>query len=223
MSEALRLAREYGVGVRFVDLGDWGESELRAEYDPAVPEIRINRRIVEALLGVERERFVALAIGHELYHHLEHLREIPTLAIRGERESAADEYAVALLDSSTGEPQKAIRGEVYWKYSKIREALKNRAAARRVILGFDIVEFVNGASHLWGASSYSLDGELRARSWNECVARGLELSLHDVDRTRQLTGLEPPFDDLWFTIVDISSREARNGNYRRLSNFAETS
>lgn len=97
MSEALRLAREYNVEVRFVDLGDWADSELRAEYDPAVPEIRINQRIAEALLGAERERFVALAIGHELYHHLEHLREIPTLAIRAEREAAADAYARKLL------------------------------------------------------------------------------------------------------------------------------
>lgn len=214
----MRSAREYGVAVRFVDLGDWGDVELRAEYDPAVPEIRINQRIADALAGAERERFVALAIGHELYHRLEHLGEIPTLAIRAERERAADEYAGALLDGAISESQKTVGREVYWKYSKVREVLKNTAAARRVILGFDIVEFVNGAGRTWGTSSYSLDGELRTRSWNECVARGLELSLQDVDRTRQLTALEPPYDDLWFTIVDIAPREAPNGNRRRSSN-----
>jgi hypothetical protein len=90
-------AREYNVSVRYVDLGDWGKDELRAEYDPTIPEIRINRRIVETLSGAERERFVALAVGHELYHHREHLGEIPMLATLAEREQAADDYAVALL------------------------------------------------------------------------------------------------------------------------------
>ncbi len=100
MSEALRLAREYNVAVRFDDLGDWDDGELRAEYDATIPEIRINQRIVEALPGAERDRFVALAIGHELYHHREHLGEIPTLPKRAEREAAADAYALKLLDES---------------------------------------------------------------------------------------------------------------------------
>ena len=99
MSEALRSAHEYNIAVRVVDLGDWGDAELRAEYDPTIPEIRVNRRIAESMLLAERERFVALAIGHELYHHREHLGEIPILATREERECAADAYALALIGS----------------------------------------------------------------------------------------------------------------------------
>ena len=98
MSEALRSSREYDIAIRFVDLGDWSEVELRAEYDAIIPEIRINRRIAESMPDSERERFVALAIGHELYHHREHLGEIPTLATRAEREAAANAYALKLLD-----------------------------------------------------------------------------------------------------------------------------
>jgi hypothetical protein len=108
LSEALRLARAYNIAVRFIDLGDWGDSELRSEYDSIGPEIRINRRITERMLGAERERFVALAIGHELYHHREYLGDIPTLATRAERERAADDYAVALLgDDSDSEALRA--------------------------------------------------------------------------------------------------------------------
>ena len=97
MSEALRSAREYDIAVRVVDLGDWGDAELRAEYDPTIPEIRVNRRIAESMPPAERERFVALAIGHELYHHREHLGKIPILPKRADREAAADAYAVALI------------------------------------------------------------------------------------------------------------------------------
>jgi hypothetical protein len=103
LSKALESARAYNIAVRFVDLGDWGDSELRSEYDPTVPEIRINRRIAESMAAAERERFVALAIGHELYHHREHLREFPTLATRAERERAADDHAVAFADIESGE------------------------------------------------------------------------------------------------------------------------
>jgi hypothetical protein len=98
LSEALRSARAYNIAIRFVDLGDWnGGGELRAEYDATIPEIRINRRITESMPDSERERFVALAIGHELYHHREHLGEIPTLSKHAEREASANAYALKLL------------------------------------------------------------------------------------------------------------------------------
>lgn len=101
MTRALELLERYGVGVRFADLGDWGEAELRAEYDPAVPEICINARMAEKLDAQELREFVALAVGHELYHHREAIGEIGVLAHKGEREAAADAYALALLKAST--------------------------------------------------------------------------------------------------------------------------
>jgi hypothetical protein len=110
------------------------------------------------------------------------------------------------------ESQRTANGEVYWKYSRIREALTDIAAARRVILGFDIVEFVNGAGRIWGSSDHSRDGDVRPGSWDDRVERGLQLSLRDVDHIRDLTGLEPPYDNLWFTVADIESGEGRDGN-----------
>ena len=93
MTNAERLAREYGVPVEFADLGEWGGgAELRSEYDPAGPVIRINTRAVAA----HGNAIVALAIGHELYHHREHLGEIPKLPSRAMREAAADAFARTL-------------------------------------------------------------------------------------------------------------------------------
>lgn len=93
MRPVLSACRAYGVSVRFADLGDWGRDELRAEYDAAGPEIRIHRCLAPDL--------VALAIGHELYHHREAIGEIPVLANRRAREAAADAYASRLVEGST--------------------------------------------------------------------------------------------------------------------------
>ena len=97
MNRALALAREYGVAVEFADLGDWGVDELRSEYDPAGPVIRINMRVAEQMTPEELGEFVVLCVGHELYHHREHLGEIPRLEERKERELAANEFARRLL------------------------------------------------------------------------------------------------------------------------------
>jgi hypothetical protein len=100
MTCALARARAYGVAVRFADLGDWGRVELRAEYDPAIPEIRLNIRVAAALPIVELGEFVALAVGHELYHHRERIGEIAIIGDRRARESAAADFARALLERS---------------------------------------------------------------------------------------------------------------------------
>jgi hypothetical protein len=97
VNAAFARAREYGVAVRFADLGAWGTSELRSEYDPRVPEIRINQRVAQRLAPQELGRFVTLAIAHELYHHREHIGEIAVIADRTERERAAGRFADALL------------------------------------------------------------------------------------------------------------------------------
>ena len=101
MTNALAQAHSYGVGVRFADLGDWGRDELRAEYDPAIPEIRLNIRAASALGACDLGEFVALAVGHELYHHRERIGEIAVLNDRAARESAADEFARDLLEHSS--------------------------------------------------------------------------------------------------------------------------
>jgi hypothetical protein len=100
VTTALALARSYGVAVRFAELGDWGGAELRSEYDPALPEIRLNLAVAARLSAAELGEFVALAVGHELYHHREAIREVPRLRDRAARESAADGFARALLERS---------------------------------------------------------------------------------------------------------------------------
>jgi H2-forming N5,N10-methylenetetrahydromethanopterin dehydrogenase-like enzyme len=90
---ALQCAREYGVAVTFNDLGDWGRDELRSEYDPHGPTIRINARVVDALPENQRGAFVATAIGHELYHHRERIGEVARETDRAARERNADAFA----------------------------------------------------------------------------------------------------------------------------------
>ncbi|MHB8145634.1 MAG: M78 family metallopeptidase domain-containing protein [Vulcanimicrobiaceae bacterium] len=96
----MKLAREYGVEVQFADLGDWGVDELRSEYDPHGPLIRINVRIAEQLAAPELGEFVTFSIGHELYHHREHIGEVPHLPERKLREIAANDFARTLLERS---------------------------------------------------------------------------------------------------------------------------
>ena len=97
MNAAIAMARAYGIGVRFADLGDWGLDELRSEYDPTGPEIRLNIRIAEQLAPEELGEFATLAIGHELYHHRERLGEIVVITDRVAREHSANNFARELL------------------------------------------------------------------------------------------------------------------------------
>lgn len=97
MNKAVSLARQYGISIAFADLGDWGLDELRSEYDPHKPEIRLNVRIAEQLTGEELGDFIVLAIGHELYHHLERIGEVVVIADRVAREHAANDFARRLL------------------------------------------------------------------------------------------------------------------------------
>jgi hypothetical protein len=101
MTNALAQVRSYGIAVRFAELGDWGRDELCSEYDPAIPEIRLNIRVASELGARELGEFVALAVGHELYHHRERIGEIAVLTDRGARESAADEFSRDLLERSS--------------------------------------------------------------------------------------------------------------------------
>jgi hypothetical protein len=91
-------ASSYGITIAIDDLGDWGSAELRSEYDPSGPAIRINERVVRALPWHQRERFIERAIGHELYHHREHVGDVALLSPREAREAAADAYARSLTE-----------------------------------------------------------------------------------------------------------------------------
>ena len=78
--------------VEIADLGEWGEAELRSEYDPEGAVIRINARVLERLPEGERAEFISRAISHEFYHHLEHTKKIPVITDRTARERAAESF-----------------------------------------------------------------------------------------------------------------------------------
>lgn len=99
-SPVFALADRYGVRIEYADLGEWGVDELRSEYDPQGPVIRVNVRVIEHLPVAEVGDFIAFSIGHELYHHREHCGEIPRLLDRAARETAANEFARTLLTGS---------------------------------------------------------------------------------------------------------------------------
>ncbi|MGD0966876.1 MAG: ImmA/IrrE family metallo-endopeptidase [Candidatus Aquilonibacter sp.] len=91
MKRALEMADAYGVAVEFADLGAWGAAELRSEYDPHGPVIRINQRLTM------REELIALCIFHELYHHREAIGDVRRQGSRRAREAAADAFARAQM------------------------------------------------------------------------------------------------------------------------------
>jgi len=97
MNAALEAARAYGVEVIFADLGDWGATELRSEYDPSVPQIRVNERVAQRYDGDARDEFVARCVFHELYHHREAIGDVRRQHGRRAREAAADAFARAML------------------------------------------------------------------------------------------------------------------------------
>ncbi|MDQ2680156.1 MAG: hypothetical protein M3Y21_03915 [Candidatus Eremiobacteraeota bacterium] len=97
MNAVFRLVREYGIHLEYSDLGEWGVDELRSEYDPAGPTIRINKHVIENLPMSEIGDFICFAIGHELYHHREYKGEIVRLADKRDREIAANEFARKLI------------------------------------------------------------------------------------------------------------------------------
>jgi hypothetical protein len=104
MHPVFELAKKYNVEIHYDDLGEWGVDELRSEYDPEGPAIRINKRVVENLPLAEIGDFVAFSIAHELYHHREHLGEVPQLRDRALRETAANDFARRLLGHSPSRP-----------------------------------------------------------------------------------------------------------------------
>lgn len=90
MLDVRAVAAAYGLRIERADLGDWGTTQLIAEYDPAGPTIRVDERV---------GRDVDRAIAHELYHHREAIGEVPRLKDRAARERAADAYADALVNA----------------------------------------------------------------------------------------------------------------------------
>lgn len=102
MSDPRTLAAAAGLAIEVTDLGDWRNTRLISEYDARARTIRINQRALDAY-GRERgvpsadgvQRFIDLAVAHELYHHGEAAGTIERAATREQREADADTWARA--------------------------------------------------------------------------------------------------------------------------------
>lgn len=89
----LALAQRYGIDVVFCDLGVYSNCELRSEFDPTEPSIRVNARLTEALSQDDAQRFIQHAIAHELYHYFEHRGVVHRAKARAQREQNAERFA----------------------------------------------------------------------------------------------------------------------------------
>jgi hypothetical protein len=104
-------------------------------------------------------------------------------------------------------------GEVAWGGDDIEAALREIADAGQVILGFEIFEPWPGDKlKAWGCSGYQIDPFLESMSWNECVRLALDAAIKDVRDTKRLTGLEPPYSDLWFLVSSVDQLRLKRNN-----------
>jgi hypothetical protein len=87
------MVRAAAVRVEIADLGDWGASQLFAEYDPSGPTIRVNTRVLRRLRGRVKRLFLIRAVAHELYHHFERTGVVARLRRRAARERVAGAFA----------------------------------------------------------------------------------------------------------------------------------
>ena len=94
-------ANEFGVAIVLADLGEWNtHAQLNSEYDPTVPAIRINERVLSRIPTRDGQiEFATRAVGHELYHHFEHLGEVCRFRDRYTRERIADEFSARFWDA----------------------------------------------------------------------------------------------------------------------------
>ncbi|MBV9277152.1 MAG: hypothetical protein JOZ97_02850 [Candidatus Eremiobacteraeota bacterium] len=89
----MALLRAQGIVLEFADLGVYAECELRSEFDPAGPIIRINMRLIDTMSPERRDPFVTHAIAHELFHYFEDRGDVQRVRDRKVREANAERFA----------------------------------------------------------------------------------------------------------------------------------
>ena len=95
-------------------------------------------------------------------------------------------------------------GEVCWAGDDIEAALREIADAGQLILGFEILESLpEDTLNVWGWSGFEVDAFLESTPWNDCVRLALDAAIAEVRDTRRLTGLEPPFSNLWYLVTSV--------------------
>ncbi len=95
-------------------------------------------------------------------------------------------------------------GKACWRGADIEAALKEITGAGQVVLGFDIFERRSGGTLKdCGTSGFQMEQILQRVPWEECISMSLALAVRDVRDTKRLTGLEPPFAELWYCVVAL--------------------
>ncbi|HET6275370.1 MAG TPA: hypothetical protein VFE16_05445 [Candidatus Cybelea sp.] len=101
-------------------------------------------------------------------------------------------------------------GDVCWSGVYVKQALRELAAANRIILGFDIIDFATDPPTDGDTSGYDLGADAVDYSWDECVKVSLEKALFWVDRTPQ-ESLTP--ESVWYCVTSFSPEEARSEGF----------
>lgn len=95
-------------------------------------------------------------------------------------------------------------GDLCWRGADIEAALKEITDAGQVVLGFDIYERLSdGTLKDCGTSGFQMEQILQRAPWGECISMSLALAVRDVRDTKRLTGVEPPFTELWYCVVAL--------------------
>jgi hypothetical protein len=98
---------------------------------------------------------------------------------------------------------KVLNGEVLWPWADVLTVLEELAAGGRVILGYDMFIFPGsgvGPQEV-GSCDFSSDLQLDCSTWRDTVNASLVRARETLAHTADRTGLQPPFDDLWFAVV----------------------
>jgi hypothetical protein len=103
-------------------------------------------------------------------------------------------------------------GEACWSAADVAAVMEEITAANRVILAFDMCTFPGGRAmpRLHGGSTFEMD-EYASLTWAQRVTLSLKLATADLARATELSGLQPPHDDIWFVVTSAGENDAEAG------------
>jgi hypothetical protein len=98
--------------------------------------------------------------------------------------------------------------EVFWPNPYVEQVVRALADCDRAILGFDIITIEQGAmACIRGTGAYRLEEETAGRAWRDCVNISLRFAVRDLGRIEALSGLGPPFGNLYYAVVTANQAE----------------
>jgi hypothetical protein len=104
--------------------------------------------------------------------------------------------------------------EVFLPNECVERVLWELTIADRAILGFDILTIERSKPCIWGTSAYATEDQLPTKPWHDFIVRSLQLAIRDLGRITALSGLKPPFNDVWYAICRRRCKLPRLGRCR---------